>query len=326
LDKELLLNIFKIPAPSNEESQMAEFIKKTLDDYNIDYTQDSKGNVYNISNQNIPILSAHMDTVQDSIDAKLTAFIRIRGDILSGYGVIGADDKCGIYIILNLLKERKLNFVFSVGEEIGAHGIKHFIKHNDLLHVPYGIILDRRGNNDIICEKNEYGTKLFENALLEIGKVFTYSTNIGTFSDADFLNEKISCANLSVGYYNAHTKNEFVQLSDLQRAEHFVRSIVKNLKEKFKKPKKNGYGGMYGMYGNYGIDEWDDNDEEEYACVFCKNYSETFYLRKLKKYCCKKCAGIFLEDVSGMDINNDFFLANEIKELDDEYYERVKEY
>ena len=213
MNKELLIDIFKIPAPSGFEDMMSFFVKNKLKEMNIDFQEDETGNIYNISHNGSPLLSAHLDTVQDDVDVKLTDFIRLKQGIISGYGVIGGDDKCGIFLILEALKyNNKINFVFFVQEESGGVGSSFFIRKNTLSNIPYCLVLDRRGNGDIICTSNNYGTKDFETFLIEIGKEFSYKKSAGTFSDADNLNSLISCANISVGYYNAHTKNEYVNI------------------------------------------------------------------------------------------------------------------
>jgi len=120
---------------------------------------DEVGNIYGFNYKNKPMVSAHTDTVQNVVDGELLKFIKIRNDILSGYGVIGGDDKCGIYAILKLLKEgEKVNFLFSVSEETGGSGSQYFIQENASLisSVPYCIVLDRKGNSDIIGLRNFY--------------------------------------------------------------------------------------------------------------------------------------------------------------------------
>jgi len=289
MDKKLLLEIFKIPARTKQESKMRDFIKKFLNKLRIPFSVDAKGNLYNVSNSNSPLLSAHMDTVQDAIDARLTSFINIHGNYLSGYGVIGGDDKCGILIILELLKVKKdLNFVFSVEEESGGNGMMTFVANNDLLNIPYGIVLDRRGGNDILCEKNDYGVKEFEDTLTEIGKLYGYKSAVGTFSDADYLNEQMSVANLSVGYYNPHMKSEFVKLNELKNAMDFTWQIVKNVKTKFKIPQSYKKYGYYG--GDYGSVYEDEDYREDFKCSSCGSFSwENIYLQTIKKYLCKNC-------------------------------------
>lgn len=309
MDRKLLLDIFKIPARTRQEGLMRNFIKKFLTELHISYSVDKKGNLYNINNNNSPLLSAHMDTVQDVNDAKLAHFTNIHGNYISGYGVIGGDDKCGIYIILELLKERKdLNFVFSVEEESGGNGIMPFVANNDFSHIPYGIVLDRRGGNDIVCEKNDYGVKEFEDVLARIGKLFGYKPAIGTFSDADYLNEQLSVANLSVGYYNPHTKAEFVKINEMKNAMDFVWHLVKNVNTRFRVPTptksyKSGY--RYEGY-EYG-DDYDDY-ETNFKCSVCGHASwENIYLSTTKKYICRNCFDGLYEEL--LQKNEDLIVA-----------------
>lgn len=314
MNKELLMNIFRIPAETGGEKAMATFIKSYLKKNSIKYKEDKKGNIYNVSHTGNPILSSHMDTVQDKYDMKLTNFIKIRGNVLSGYGVIGGDDKCGIYIILDLVTQVKnLNFIFSVEEESGGDGIRTFVSNNDLTGITYGLVLDRRGNSDIICCKNDYGIKKFENLLLEVGKVFGYSVSSGTFSDADYLSDKISCANVSVGYYNPHSKDEFVLLDDLEKACHFVFSIIKNIKEKFAKPLKYNYKKSRFNYYSYDNSYYSSTYDKCFICN--KEKTKLIYLAALDKYTCKSCALNFARDLEWQgELKN---IIDEMKVLED---------
>ncbi len=213
--KKLLLELFKIPAPTGKEIGVQVFIMNFLDRHNIPYHVDKMGNIFNILQDERPLLSAHMDTVQHMKDCRNIKLITLKGNILKGKGVIGGDDKCGIFIILQLLLTREeldFNFLFTVEEECGGHGAREFVERQDLSHISYGLILDRRGNGDILCILNNYGTMKFEDALWLIGDEFGYEPEMGIFSDANYLREWFSCANLSVGYYNAHTKYEYVDI------------------------------------------------------------------------------------------------------------------
>ena len=290
MNKKLLLDLFRLPSRSHHESLVQEYIIEYLRDNDILFKKDKKGNIFNISRKNIPILSAHMDTVQDSIDVKLTNFIKIRGDVLSGYGVIGGDDKCGIYIILEMLKSKQVNFVFSTCEEAGGLGMQYFVESNNLSNIPYGIVLDRRGGSDILCSKNDYGVSEFETMLESIGEVFKYESALGMWSDEDILSEKISCANLSVGYYNPHEKTEFVRLDELENAKDFTWAIIKNINEKFKAPNKTIT--VYGRHG-YCREELEGYDDyfSGWTCELCGSidYYNTSYIQIIEKNICEDC-------------------------------------
>ena len=120
MDRDLILDIFRIPNPSRYEQEIAEYIKGYLESNGIPFQEDSTGNIFNVSYDKRPILMAHMDSVQDRLAAQLSRYATISSDMVWGHLNIGADDKCGILIILHLLVvEPELNFCFTVGEEIG---------------------------------------------------------------------------------------------------------------------------------------------------------------------------------------------------------------
>jgi putative aminopeptidase FrvX len=296
MDKKLLLEIFRIPSMSSFEERMAHYIKNKLNEFGIPYEEDEMGNIFNISHKDRPLLSSHMDTVQDVTDTLLTDFINIKGNYLSGYGVVGGDDKCGIYIILETLKNRKdINFLFSVQEEVGGLGSSGWTNGRNLDDILYGLVLDRTGNSDIICTQNNYGIKDLEIFLYEIGKDFGYSPTSGTFSDADNLNDLISCANLSVGYYNAHSKHEFVNLSDLEDSFKFVNSVITHVHEKFEGPKPKQKWYRQAKSDNfYDYDLADFNDQfitmEDIECSSCGAQKPTTYLSSINDFICYSCA------------------------------------
>ena len=299
IDEKLLLDIFRIPAKTGEEISITKFVQEFLVENKKDFVLDGNGLIYNISNIGKPLICAHLDTVQDVVDCSLAKYIKVRDDYIFGYGNIGADDKCGIYIILSLLKELEFNFLFTPQEEIGGLGAQKFINKfgkKDLSHIPYALILDRRGCDDIICEKNSYGTRDFEMALASIGAIFGYSPGSGTFSDADYISEVLCSANLSVGYYNPHSKNEFAKLSEISVAREFVARIILNIKDRFNPVSVKTKG--YASWGNYqGYTDYDFEDMEvtregfprrEY-CDFCDKYKPTKLLKSVHKNICTSC-------------------------------------
>jgi tripeptide aminopeptidase len=308
MDLKLLERIFQTPARSRAETQMADVIRDVLTQSDVPFATDEVGNVYSLNQKNVPLLSAHMDTVQDEVDAALAKFAKIRGNILSGYGVIGGDDKCGIFIALTFAMAGMCNFVFSTEEEVGGNGIKHFVNKQDLSHIPYGLVLDRRGYKDIICTKNNYGVEAFEKMLIEIGKVYKYEQSSGIFSDANYISEQISCANLSVGYYNPHSKSEFVNLLDLKNALNFTNAIIKNVKEKFSAPSKTVYRYFgYGTTNNYNKRKASISapataqETQQYLgeyCMFCNARSQkTIYSKVCNDFICLDCMAQLRDEI-----------------------------
>lgn len=350
MDKKLLLDIFQIPAQSGEEEKMRDFIIKFLQFEEIPYTVDSVGNVYNITCTTRPLLNAHMDTMQNEVDGIFQKFAKIyNNQFLKGYGIIGADDKCGIYIILELLKTNEFNFLFTVQEESGCIGSNYFINNKEFSYIPYGITFDRCGASDILCVQNDYGTKKFENVLEKIGKPFGYKPARGVFSDADQISEQISTCNLSVGYYGHHTKGEFVDIIELENAVNFTQAILDNVEEKFEAPEKT-YGSGFYRYGykdfevgydydaNYSKEELEELDrlttpstQQPVCFITSKNSDKLTYIDALKHFVSPEGARILYEELESSGIAYEMYdnkydeeIAGYCEELE-EGYERTSE-
>ena len=296
VEEKILLELFKLYAPSKNDGAVIDYITSFLEKNEIPFTKDENGNIFSLKNHKMPILSAHMDSVGLPDCGFLNDFVNIfdyRGDkIIRGMGNIGGDDKCGIFIILmKLLKDKTINFIFSIDEEVGCVGIKQVVPKNDISKFPYALVLDRRGSGDIICANNNYGTKEFEEALHEIGKEFKYSPATGACSDANTIRDYISCANLSVAYHNPHSKNEFVSLTQLYNTTLYVDAIIEGLKNKtFLKPiiapvKQSTY-----VYDD-DYRSWPDYDkkkryvysENTFWCSICRSYQPKDIKRSLGK-------------------------------------------
>jgi tripeptide aminopeptidase len=328
IDDKVIYDLFNILAISGHEEKVIDFISDYLKKINVGYKMDEVGNIYGFNYKNKPMVSAHTDTVQNVVDGELLKFIKIRNDILSGYGVIGGDDKCGIYAILKLLKEgEKVNFLFSVSEETGGSGSQYFIQENASLisSVPYCIVLDRKGNSDIIGLRNFYCEEDLSEVVRNIGNTFGYDNGIGTFSDANNISEYTPCVNLSVGYYNPHSNYEYVNLKDLKNAIDFTHSIIKNVSGKFKIPSnprhlpfefEDNYNGYY--------DYCDDiiDDKRYVECDSCGVYTNKRHIKYIKAISCSLCTNCFnnlIEELSfELDYGYDFNSENSIKYLNEE--------
>lgn len=309
-ERKLLLDLFHIYAPTNGEKPLSVFIAKFLEINKIDYTVDNYGNIYSMKYPGEPILCSHQDCVGDAKCGSLVNFIDFyrfgNEEILKGNGNIGADDKIGIFLILLYLTKvsPKVNFIFSTGEEksvvTGIKTIVEEIKNSDAFkEAPYCIVLDRRGFGDIICEKNDYGSKDFDKALSDIGINYGYSSVKGGLSDTNTISGYMNACNLSVGYYNPHTKTEFVVISEMINTFNYVCDIIENLPRDIpfeeKKPaypttyggyNGNNYNGSYcgGYHNNYGgyhddyyNDYWNKNKKDDKKSNTQKYYYDNDY-------------------------------------------------
>ena len=160
------------------------------------------------------LLVAHLDTVHIKLP-KTILYDKNMGIMSSPQG-IGGDDRCGVYMIFEVLKKYNCSVLFCEDEEIGCVGAEKFTKTKfaKKLEFNYIIEFDRKGNNDAVfydCDNPE-----FEEF---ITKDF-YKSAWGSFSDISVLAPFLGCAavNLSCGYYNAHTTNEYVVLPEMQKS------------------------------------------------------------------------------------------------------------
>jgi di/tripeptidase len=213
------------------------------------------------------LLVAHMDTVHKHLPQK---FVYSKDkNIVSDPNGIGGDDRCGVYMILEVVKRFNCSVLFCEDEEVGGIGADKFIetKLAASLDFNYLIEFDRRGSKDAVfydCDNPKF-TEF-------ICKDF-YKEDWGSFSDiatiAPFFG--VAAVNLSCGYYKAHTKDEYVVLSEMERSIEEACKILERTTEAdvFEYiPAKNrwGYGSNYAGYysgygsGNYGTAWYDDDD------------------------------------------------------------------
>ena len=172
------------------------------------------------------LLVAHLDTVHKELPKQI---IYSEGKMYSPQG-IGADDRLGVYGIMEIIKRHKCSVLFCEDEEIGCVGADKFVDFlkdledeegakakygvtSDDFKFNYIIELDRKGSKDAVFY--ELDNSAFEEFITESGD---WEAEWGSFSDICSLAPALGCAavNLSCGYYKAHTKDEYVVLDELE--------------------------------------------------------------------------------------------------------------
>ena len=175
---------------------------------------------------NIPImLVAHLDTVHKTMPGEIYHDTK-HGIMWSPQG-LGADDRAGVYSILQLL-EYKPYILFTTDEEIGGVGARIASKSLKKPPVNYIIELDRQGKDDCVfysCDNPEF-TKYVE--------TFGFQESFGTFSDISYLAPAwgIAAVNLSIGYSRQHTISETLNVRHMVSTIDKVRNMLKD-KPKF---------------------------------------------------------------------------------------------
>lgn len=211
---------------------------------------------------NFPVLLvAHLDTVH----SKLPNMILYDKDqnIVSSPNGIGGDDRCGVYMIFEIIKKFNCSVLFCEDEEDGGIGANKFVK-TDLartLDFNYIIEFDRANANDAVFYScDNYDFEKF------ITRDF-YKINYGTYSDICDIAPVIGCAavNLSCGYYKAHTKDEYVVLSDMENSIKAACDILARTTQNDKFEYVEYF--EYGAWNGYGYNGFIDYNDQVYYLI-----------------------------------------------------------
>jgi tripeptide aminopeptidase len=257
--KELL----SVPSKTYQEEDMVEYLCNELDTIpGVSYYRDDMMNIYVTKGElnegeYYPMFIAHTDTVHQKVDKIIVkeenlirpntfgkSFSNDEVSCLKAYTEdgnptgIGGDDKCGIFICLELLKTLdKVKIGLFVSEETGCHGSSK-CDENFLQDVGYITQYDAPGNHLIseICSGVrlfERDSEFFEKTLKVIESAFGNEMLVQShpYTDISQLKKKIDvcCINMSCGYYNMHTNQEFVSIEDVENAITAGLNMVKEL-------------------------------------------------------------------------------------------------
>lgn len=176
----------------------------------------------------IPVLLvAHLDTVHRQ-PVKNICCSRDGRLLMSPEG-IGGDDRCGVHMILEIIREARCHVLFTEDEEIGCVGARTFAAGRIRPSVNYIVEVDRRGSNDAVfylCDNPEFS---------EFVCSFGFETARGSFSDISVIAPALGVAavNISAGYYNEHSLHEYIDLAAIERNIGLLREMVQSPTERF---------------------------------------------------------------------------------------------
>lgn len=174
---EHLMKIIRIDSPSKREESVALALQGEMEDLGAQCSYDDAGTKVggNVGNLFVEIkgntgeaptflLSSHMDTVSPGEGIKP----RIENGIMKSDGttILGADDKSGVSIIVEVIRTLKeqniphgdIEVAFTICEEIGLLGARYF--DTSRLDSTYGIVLDSSTPNRLVlkCPSSDYLT------------------------------------------------------------------------------------------------------------------------------------------------------------------------
>lgn len=222
-----LEKVLSIQTYSGKEWRMFAFIVRECKRLGADVRQDSQGNLYITKgvSRTYPCIVAHMDSVH-KIGSDLSV-IEHNG-VMTGFNYItmqqsgiGGDDKVGIYIALKCLAMYDhIKLAFFVDEERGCIGSRgaDMSFFDDCRFV---LQADRRGNTDFVVNASgvKLSSKKFKKAVRPLIADYGYSFSDGMMTDVMQLKQnglKVSCANISCGYYRPHSADEYVVVSEVE--------------------------------------------------------------------------------------------------------------
>lgn len=255
---EFLKKLLSVPSKTYNEELMVNFIKNWLTENNIDFFVDEYNNIYAEKTDQktfsedfyFPCVVAHTDTVHsiDSINVKEEYLKNAQGELklsLKAYNDegnptgIGGDDKCGIFACLTLLEKLpNLKAAFFVSEETGCHGSK---KANKDFFKNVGYIIEFDAPENWMVSEICAGVRLFDRdsdfytkcdevlcSNMDLSK-FRYMSH--PYTDVYALRKlfDVSCINFSIGYYQYHTREEYIVLEDLSNGIKIGEEMINNL-------------------------------------------------------------------------------------------------
>lgn len=269
----LLRELYKIHSPSGEEKKMKRFLCWWLKENCPSATvmKDEKGNLYveKGESETYPCVVAHIDQVQRIHSKDFEVYQT--DDLVFGYSKVnkrfeglGADDKNGIWVCLKCLEKfDTIKVAFFVEEETGCQGSSQAVM-AFFDNCRFILESDRKGGDDLITNIGGWTQLCSEEFLAAIGfEKFGYREEIGMTTDVGELKERglsICALNISCGYYNPHTSEEFTIKSELDNCLALVEHIIETCTDVYKHE-------FYDDWGYYGSSHRDEEYDEFFDII-----------------------------------------------------------
>ena len=229
----LLKKLLAVPTCSRQEQHMVAFLMEHVrqrgparcgeiitDEWNNVYIRKGRADYF-------PCVAAHIDSVFSPKPVKIVA----QDGVLRGFDEhgqrtgMGADDKAGVFVCLELLERfDDIAVVLFAAEEIGCVGAKH-APAGWFKDVGYVIEFDAPGSG--LVSYSSSGERLFANAgeFIKIAAPVLKAHGLihwqwHPYTDVMALRQRFefSCLNLSCGYYNYHQPDEYVVVEEVEAA------------------------------------------------------------------------------------------------------------
>ena len=239
---ELLSQLYTISSKSGMEDRIKSFVLGCLKDEQMTVETDEIGNLFITKGKadSYPCLAAHLDEIHAPCEREVV----VEGDKVYTVDRLwnrvgcGADDKNGLWVILNLLQSEPVLKVAMfvqeerVGEVAGCRGARA-CDFTFFDNVKYILECDRKGASDLVhIGKGE--TLLCESDFIPQSLLQKYGYEMVRGGKTDVVELKmrgleIPVCNIGCGYYNAHKNSEYTMFSELHNCLAFVREVLREI-------------------------------------------------------------------------------------------------
>lgn len=222
--RERFLQLTSSTYPHGRESKLFKFLPDNL-------FIDEWGNLYVEVGYNPDCMfCCHLDTYSsgyrhDYYDQKVKHIFRKNEIHTDGSSILGADDKAGVVIMLNMIEHSIPGlYYFFLGEELGCLGSKKLAKSGVTFpNIKKVISFDKRGTSSIATFMR--GTRSCSDTFAEqlasqlnrFDLSYELDPDAGSTDSLSFVSIYPECTNLSVGYFNEHTHREYQDMAHLEK-------------------------------------------------------------------------------------------------------------
>ncbi len=220
--KETFLNLTEYTTPFGFESDLEKYLPTSL-------KKDEWGNYYTSIGDSQTLFTCHLDNY---CKEKVKVNHVIEGNIIKtdGTSILGGDNKAGVLVLLYLISQSVPGtYYFFLGEEPilsgGCWGSTKLVENKSefLKKFKRAIAFDRKMTGSIIsrqmaqeCCSQEFVSSLSEK-FSEKGLTMN-DDKTGYYTDTgNFIEHIPECTNISIGVWNEHHKNEYVDISYVEK-------------------------------------------------------------------------------------------------------------
>lgn len=222
--KEIFLKLIEYTTPYGEEHELEPILTHLVPNIK----KDLIGNYHYIIGKSETLFTCHLDNYCKEKN-KVNYIIEDNFITSDGNTILGADNKAGVCVLLYLISRNVPgHYCFFIGEEPilsgGCYGSSLFAaRYKSINKYKRAIAFDRKGEGSIItrqmaqyCCSDEFADELVLRFFNE--NTYMFKDNTGYYTDTSSFLEKIpECTNISIGVYDEHTNQEFVDLEYLEK-------------------------------------------------------------------------------------------------------------